>query len=103
MGRYRIRLPPRHERAYASDLARVLGLHSRTVQRWIARGHLRGHRRGRCRSRLTVSMRDFMAMAYSLPPRGIARMVTQGLANPGEKQVGGAWKRPSWWRDPERS
>lgn len=44
---------------YASDLAVVLRIHPRTVQRWIHRGWLRARRFGNVRSRWRLRMMDF--------------------------------------------
>jgi excisionase family DNA binding protein len=50
--------PEMYESYDACDLANVLGVHRRTVARWIAKGRLPGYRLGAVGSRLRFRMVD---------------------------------------------
>lgn len=67
---------------FASDLAALLGLNNRTLQRWIARGLLPGFRIGRPGSRLHVRALDFRRFCFSHPAGGRMRRVVAAFASP---------------------
>jgi len=59
----------------AVDVARALGVHPRTVQRWILSGKLKGHRMGGIRSRWRVRLRDCERAYWADPTRGTGQMI----------------------------
>jgi excisionase family DNA binding protein len=60
----------------AVDVARVLQVHPRTVQRWILAGKLRAHRKGNVRSRWRVSLYDCECAYWEADSRKDSRMLT---------------------------
>lgn len=89
---------------YSFQLAPLLGVHPRTITRWIAAGYLPAVREGKRGSRLMVRWRDIEGLvsrtSREFIPGGRWRRIVQGLAKRREC-TGWLGGRPISWRNRE--